>query len=40
MVSVGDPQALRQIHASHKFSKTNFYDVIKFENEHNVGSMR
>jgi hypothetical protein len=40
MVSVADPQALRQIHASHKFTKVSFYEVSNFENEPNVFSMR
>jgi hypothetical protein len=39
-VSVGDPQALRKIHGSHKFTKTSFYDSFKFEDEPNVFSMR
>jgi hypothetical protein len=39
-VSVADPQALRQIHASHKFSKTSFYDVLNNENEPSIVSIR
>jgi hypothetical protein len=40
MVSVADPQALRQIHMSHKFTKASIYEALKIENEYNMLSFR